>query len=73
MLSKSMPIEIVLNGESKSVPPGLTVAGLLRHLELDPSRVAVELNRNIVRKGQWDEIALADGARIEIVQFVGGG
>jgi sulfur carrier protein len=68
-----MFIEIVVNGETKPIAAGLTLAGLLRQLELDPARVAVELDRRIVRKAEWDTTALPGGARLEIVQFVGGG
>jgi thiamine biosynthesis protein ThiS len=68
-----MFIEIVVNGETKPIAEGLTLAGLLRQLELDPARVAVELDRRIVRKGEWDTTTLPGGARLEIVQFVGGG
>jgi sulfur carrier protein len=68
-----MAIQIVVNGEEKKVPIDLNVTRLLLHLGLDPARVAVELNREIVRKAQWDTTAVADGARLEIVQFVGGG
>jgi len=66
-------ISIVLNGEPAAVPPGLTVAGLLAHLRVDAARVAVELNREIVRKTEWDSTPVSDGATVEVVQFVGGG
>jgi thiamine biosynthesis protein ThiS len=66
-------LEILLNGEPKHVPAGLTVATLLRHLDLPPERVAVELNRAIVRQPAWDSTQVEAGAQIEIVQFVGGG
>jgi len=68
-----MSIEIVVNGEQRRVDDGMTIAGLLREIALDPARVAVELDRQIVRKGEWDRSVLANGARLEIVQFVGGG
>jgi len=68
-----MGIQIVVNGEPKSVAEGLTVMGLLRLLELDPARVAVELDRRIVKPAMWEDTVLAEGARLEIVQFVGGG
>ncbi len=68
-----MSIEIVVNGDPREVAQGLTVAGLVRELDLDPARVAVELDRRIVRKAQWDDTVLSSGARLEIVQFVGGG
>jgi thiamine biosynthesis protein ThiS len=46
---------------------------IVRSLDLDPQRVAVELNREIVRRESWQSTEVADGAEIEIVQFVGGG
>jgi thiamine biosynthesis protein ThiS len=66
-------ISIVVNGEPAQVPQGLTLAALLMHLKVDPARVAVELNREIVRKTAWDRTLVEDGGRLEIVQFVGGG
>lgn len=66
-------IDILVNGEKRSVPAGISIVGLLAALGLDPSRVAVELNREIVRQDAWSEARLAEGARLEIVQFVGGG
>jgi len=68
-----MFIEIVVNGETKAIAEGSTLTGLLRQLELDPARVAVELDRRIVRKTDWDTTIVPTGARLEIVQFVGGG
>jgi thiamine biosynthesis protein ThiS len=68
-----MPIEIVVNGEPHSTSEGQTILGLLRQLELDPARVAVELDRRIVKQPLWPETKLAAGAQLEIVQFVGGG
>ncbi len=68
-----MPVGIVVNGEPQTVSEGETVLGLLRQLRLDPARVAVELNREIVKRPQWEEITLGAGAQVEIVQFVGGG
>jgi sulfur carrier protein len=66
-------IKIVLNGEPRSVPAGLNIEQLLIWLETDPSRVAVELNREIVRKPEWPTAAVEDGAQLEVVWFVGGG
>lgn len=68
-----MPFEITVNGETRSVSPGENVLDLLRALGLDPARVAVELDRNIVKQARWKETQLHPGARLEIVQFVGGG
>jgi sulfur carrier protein len=68
-----MAIEIVLNGEARSVPEGRSILDLLHQLELDAARVAVELDRRIVKQPLWGATILHAGARIEIVQFVGGG
>jgi thiamine biosynthesis protein ThiS len=66
-------IEVVVNGEPKRVPQGFDVARLLDWLAINPSRVAVELNRSIVRKQDWSSTAVESGAQLEIVWFVGGG
>ena len=66
-------IEIVVNGDPHQMSIGLTLLDLLRQLELDPARVAIELDRKIVKQPRWGETFLQPGARLEIVQFVGGG
>jgi sulfur carrier protein len=68
-----MGIDIVVNGEARTVPAGESILGLLGRLQLDPARVAVELDRRIVRQPAWKDTIVHAGARIEIVQFVGGG
>ena len=67
------PMEVVINGVRKSVPSGLTVTALLQILDVPLDRVAVELNKSIVRKRNWEQTNVPGGAQIEIVQFVGGG
>ena len=66
-------IDIVVNGEPKTACEGQTILGLLQQLQLDPARVAVELDRKIVKQPLWPETPLRPGAQVEIVQFVGGG
>ena len=66
-------IEITVNGEAQRVAPGTTVGGLLEALDTPRERVAVELNRRVVRKADWAAAELAEGDRLEIVHFVGGG
>lgn len=66
-------IEIVVNGQNRSVPPGNNLHDLLVWLDVDPARVAVELNRSIVQRQAWMQTPVNDGATLEIVQFVGGG
>ena len=69
----SNAIRIVVNGESRQVPSGSTIATLLRTLEINPERVAVELNREIIRRPDWPSTELTDESELEIVHFVGGG
>ena len=66
-------MEIVVNGEPRSAEQGQTILDLLRDLDLDPARVAVEYDRRIVKQPLWPETILHPGAQVEIVQFVGGG
>jgi thiamine biosynthesis protein ThiS len=66
-----MTLEI--NGESRAVSPVSNVRELLEQLGIAESRVAVELNRKIVRRRDWEDTPIADSDRVEIVQFVGGG
>ena len=68
-----MVIEIILNGERRTAPQGFTVLDLLEQLQIDPSRVAIELDRRILKQPTWAGTLLHPGAEIEIVQFVGGG
>src|SRR5262249_58197674 len=65
--------EIVVNGTARQAPAGQTLLGLLRDLDLEPSRVAVEMNRRIVQRTGWEALELGTGARLEVVQFVGRG
>jgi thiamine biosynthesis protein ThiS len=66
-------IEIVVNGQTRSTPVGLNLSGLLVFLKIDPARVAVELNRSIVPRKDWEKTTVGPGATLEIVQVVGGG
>jgi sulfur carrier protein len=68
-----MPIDITINGEPRAATEGQTILELLYQLQLDPSRVAIELDRRIVKQPLWSETPLRAGAQLEIVQFVGGG
>ena len=64
---------IVVNGDSRDVPDGLTVTALLEHLHLRANRVAIELNGDILPKDRWPDTYLHAADRFEIVQLVGGG
>ncbi len=68
-----MGLRLSLNGEHREFPSPLTVEGLLRHLALDPAKVAVERNLEIVPRSTYESAGLTDGDRLEIVHFIGGG
>jgi thiamine biosynthesis protein ThiS len=66
-------MRLIVNGETREAPDSATIADLLACLEIDGRRVAVERNLEIAPKSLWKTTLLADGDRLEIVQFVGGG
>ncbi len=66
-------MDITINGEEKRLEAPVTVEGLLKVLDLEPRKIAIERNLEIVPKSLYGETALSDGDKIEIVQFVGGG
>jgi sulfur carrier protein len=69
----SQLISVWINGELKEVPENLSLAGLLERLGIASERVAVELNRSVVRKRDWQDALITAASHIEIVEFVGGG
>jgi len=66
-------MKLQINGESRDFSAPLSLAVLLDQLGMKADRVAVELNRSIVRREEWAQTSLGDGDQLEIVQFVGGG
>ena len=66
-------MRVELNGEPQELDEGATLSTLIEQLALAPERVAVELNRDVVRRADWPATRLSDGDRVEIVHFVGGG
>ena len=66
-------MKLVINGKEMDLKDGLTVTGLLESLEIDPGRVAVEVNLKIIKRCDRGEHQLNDGDSVEIVNFVGGG
>lgn len=64
---------ITLNGESRNVEPGTTVAALIEQLGLPRSQVATERNRAILPRAQYAQTLLEEGDVLEVVTFVGGG
>lgn len=70
---KGKLLRVQVNGEARELPAELTLTELVRQLALAPERLAIELNREVVRRARWAETVLRDGDRVEIVHFVGGG
>jgi len=66
-------LRVELNGEPKELAEGTTLHSLIEQLSLAPERVAVELNRDVVRRADWPATRLSEGDRVEVVHFVGGG
>ena len=69
----SARIDVVINGETRTIVQGTTVAGLVGELGFGDRRVAIERNREVVPRAQHATTVLAAGDRIELVTFVGGG
>ena len=66
-------MNIVLNGEAKEIPADLSVTELIETLGLPSERLAIEVNRRIIRRADWPSTTLAEGDKVEVVHFVGGG
>ena len=66
-------MRVYVNGESKEVSGSPSLSELITLLDLPAARIAVELNREVVRRNDWSGTMLNEGDRVEIVHFVGGG
>ena len=66
-------MEITLNGETKKIESEVTLDRLLDLFSLPRQRVAIELNRAVVRRNDWQETRVSHGDVIEVIHFVGGG
>jgi thiamine biosynthesis protein ThiS len=64
---------IVVNGEKKDIAIETNLFELLKSLDLPTERVAIELNKEVVRRKNWETTKVKDADKIEIVHFVGGG
>jgi thiamine biosynthesis protein ThiS len=64
---------VMVNGETRDLPPGTTVSSMLVALELHPRLIVVEHNRQILDRSAYDATEVRDGDTIELVHFVGGG
>ena len=68
-----MSLRVYVNGESRELSAPISLSELINQLNLPVARIAVELNRAVVRRSEWSTTTLQDEDRIEIVHFVGGG
>jgi thiamine biosynthesis protein ThiS len=66
-------VTIILNGERFELDSPLSVTALLAKLDIDPRRVAIEHNLNIIKRQTYPDVLIGDGDTVEIVNFVGGG
>lgn len=66
-------MRVFINGESKELSGAPSLAELITQLDLPAARIAVELNRVVVRRSEWSDTVLHEDDRVEIVHFVGGG
>jgi thiamine biosynthesis protein ThiS len=69
-------MKLHINGQDRTFPETPTpfaLAALVEALGMKPDRVAIELNRNVIPRNRWSETPLAEGDRLELVHFVGGG
>ncbi|MEO7247267.1 MAG: sulfur carrier protein ThiS [Novosphingobium sp.] len=69
----SAQISLTVNGEPRRAPVGSSIADLVALIGLNPAKVAVERNGEIVRRGTHGDVMLGEGDIVEIVHFVGGG
>jgi thiamine biosynthesis protein ThiS len=66
-------LRVYVNGEPHELPDTISLTELLARLKLPADRIAVELNKSVVRRTEWDTVHLHDDDRVEAVHFVGGG
>jgi thiamine biosynthesis protein ThiS len=66
-------MQIIVNGDHREIPDGLTVAALIEFLQMRVNRVAIERNREILPRAEWQATYVQPNDSFEIVQFVGGG
>ena len=66
-------MKVTVNGEIKELEEGASLRRLLEVFSLPSQRVAVELNREVIRRKDWESVIIKDEDKIEVVHFVGGG
>lgn len=66
-------MQVYINGEPKELADNASLAEVISHLDLPVTRIAIELNRSVIRRANWETTIVQEGDRLEIVHFVGGG
>lgn len=66
-------MQITINGETRELKENATIVEMLDNLALPAERIAIELNREVIRKKDWASVVLNNADKIEIIHFVGGG
>ena len=72
-MKKNKKIKIKLNGKLLSIPNGTSVYKVIKKIKAQPTKVAIELNRQIIKKKNINKILLKNKDRLEVVHFIGGG
>ena len=68
-----MDINVTINGKTESIAAGISLQSLLKLFGIQSERVAIEYNREIIDRNQFDALLMKEGDRLEIITFVGGG
>lgn len=66
-------MKVFINGETQEISGEVNLSELLKNLSLPQERIAVELNKEVVRKKDWENITISEADKIEVIHFVGGG
>ena len=66
-------ITIYLNGEARAIPAQTDLVRLLEEFSLPSNRIAIELNKIVIRRSDWPVTKIREGDKLEVVHFVGGG
>lgn len=73
LIATNAAMNVTLNGKTQVIGDSITILQMLDNLKLHPKQVAVEVNREIVKRDQFENRRLSEGDEIEILRFVGGG
>ena len=72
-MRKKIKIKIIVNGKQMSVNINYSLKNLIDKLKMPITKIAIELNREIINKKNINKIYLKNGDKVEIVHFIGGG